>query len=118
MGKLRRSTIERWYYRALKSADPVGALDRKVRTDAGETQAMSVELLATLGEQYRTFRIGATSCTPKPGGAGREKPELGEAPSYSTVRRRMKARGDQEAAAEDTGKFFGKTSRTTRSSQL
>ena len=88
------STIERWYYRALKSADPVGALNRKVRTDAGEVQAMSGGLLAALGEQYRNFphwsyQLHADNLV----ALVREKPELGEAPSYSTVRRRMKARG-------------------------
>lgn len=88
------STIERWYYRALKSADPVGALDRKVRADAGEAQAMSDGLLAALGEQYRNFphwsyQLHADNLAALVG----MKPELGEAPSYSTVRRRMKARG-------------------------
>ncbi len=88
------STIERWYYRALKSADPVGALERKVRADAGEVQAMSVGLLAALGEQYRNFphwsyQLHADNLAALVG----EKPELGAAPSYSTVRRRMKARG-------------------------
>lgn len=88
------STIERWYYRALKSADPVGALNRKVRTDAGEVQAMSGGLLAALSEQYSNFphwsyQLHADNLV----ALVREKPELGEAPSYSTVRRRMKARG-------------------------
>lgn len=88
------STIERWYYRALKSADPVGALDRKIRVDAGEAQAMSVELQAALGEQYRNFphwsyQLHADNLAALVG----MKPELGATPSYSTVRRRMKARG-------------------------
>ncbi|MBS4095995.1 MAG: transposase family protein [Sulfuricella sp.] len=88
------STIERWYYRALKSVDPVGALNRKVRVDAGEAQAMSTGLLAALGEQYRNFphwsyQLHADNLAALVG----TKPELGEAPSYSTVRRRMKARG-------------------------
>jgi transposase InsO family protein len=88
------STIERWYYRAVKSSDPVGALDRKVRADAGEAQTMSGGLLAALGEQYRNFphwsyQLHADNLAALVG----MKPELGEVPSYSTVRRRMKARG-------------------------
>ncbi len=88
------STIERWYYRALKSADPVGALERKVRADAGEAQAVSAGLLVALGEQYRNFphwsyQLHADNLLALVG----EKPELGTAPSYSTVRRRMKSRG-------------------------
>jgi putative transposase len=36
------STIERWYYRALKEkSDPVGVLRRKLRADAGQQPAMS-----------------------------------------------------------------------------
>jgi hypothetical protein len=36
------STIERWYYRALKErSDPVGSLRRKLRADAGQQPAMS-----------------------------------------------------------------------------
>ncbi len=88
------STIERWYYRAVKSADPVGALERKVRADAGKAQAMSAGLLAALGEQYRNFphwsyQLHADNLV----ALVDMQPELGEAPSYSTVRRRMKARG-------------------------
>jgi putative transposase len=36
------STIERWFYRALKErSDPVGVLRRKLRTDAGQQPAVS-----------------------------------------------------------------------------
>src|SRR5499427_2562880 len=36
------STIERWYYRALKErSDPVGVLRRKLRADAGQQPAMT-----------------------------------------------------------------------------
>jgi putative transposase len=36
------STIERWYYRALKEKrDPVGVLRRKLRVDAGQQWAMT-----------------------------------------------------------------------------
>ena len=44
------STIERWYYKALGGSDPIKALERKVRSDAGKTTAMSRQLLAALGE--------------------------------------------------------------------
>jgi hypothetical protein len=56
------STIERWYYRALRSADPVEALERKVRADAGKAQAMSDGLLAALSEQYRKSQPGCPAC--------------------------------------------------------
>ncbi len=88
------STIERWYYQALRSADPVGALSRKVRSDAGETKTMGPELLASLGEQYAnypdwSYRLHADNLK----ALLKVKPALGEMPSYSTIRRRMKGRG-------------------------
>lgn len=72
----------------------MGALARRVRADAGKAQAMRDGLLAALSEQYRNFphwsyQLHADNLMALVG----EKPELGEAPSYSTVRRRMKARG-------------------------
>jgi transposase InsO family protein len=88
------STIERWYYRALGEADPIAALGRKMRSDMGQTKAMSPQLLAELERQYKTHprwsyllhrdNLAALVC---------EKPELGSAPSYATVRRRMQERG-------------------------
>lgn len=49
------STIERWYYRALESNDPVQALKRKIRSDAGTTRVMSSELLNALAKQYKNY---------------------------------------------------------------
>jgi hypothetical protein len=41
------STIERWYYRALKEKrDPVAVLRRKLRADAGQQPAMSAAVSA------------------------------------------------------------------------
>ena len=87
------STIERWYYRALNAQDPVAALGRKVRSDAGETKAMDAQLLTALQKQYAgyphwSYKLHADNLT----ALVEERPELGEAPSYSTVRRRMKER--------------------------
>lgn len=88
------STIERWYYNALKSTDPIKALERKSRSDAGENRAMFPALLLELGRQYRNFsnwsyKLHADNLI----ALVEERPELGAAPSYSTVQRRMKERG-------------------------
>jgi transposase InsO family protein len=88
------STIERWYYRALKSANPIKELGRKPRSDAGKNKAMSSQLLSELGQQYKNFsnwsyKLHADNLT----ALVEERPELGDAPSYSTVQRRMKERG-------------------------
>ena len=49
------STLERWYYKALNAADPIEALGRKQRSDAGQAKAMSPQLLAVLQGQYQRY---------------------------------------------------------------
>ncbi len=49
------STIERWYYQALGSDDPVAALSRQVRSDAGSSKALSGRLLEELASQYNHY---------------------------------------------------------------
>lgn len=88
------STIERWYYRAVGSNDPVAALSRQVRSDAGNSKSMNSVLLEELARQYNryphwSYQLHADNLA----ALVEEKPELGEAPSYSTIRRRMKERG-------------------------
>jgi putative transposase len=88
------STIERWYYQALRSSDPIEALGRKVRSDAGQPTAMSSQLLNILRKQYEkypnwSYRLHADNLT----ALVEQRPELGEAASYSTIMRRMKERG-------------------------
>ena len=88
------STIERWYYQALGSNDPVAALSRQVRSDAGNSKSLSGRQLEELSSQYKhyphwSYQLHADNLA----ALVEEKPELGEVPSYSTVRRRMKERG-------------------------
>jgi transposase InsO family protein len=88
------STIERWYYQALRTEQPVMTLGRKIRSDAGSSKAMSKELVAELGRQYKiypnwSYKLHADNLC----ALIKEQPELGDAPSYSTVARRMKERG-------------------------
>lgn len=88
------STIERWYYEARKSEQPADALRRRVRSDVGVERVMSEALLNELAAQYRTYpswsyKLHADNLV----ALVKEKPELGKAPSYTTVRRRMKKRG-------------------------
>jgi putative transposase len=89
------STIERWYYRALKERhDPVAVLRRKRRQDAGQQAAMGEALRQALLAQYAAHKswsvklhwdnlvvLAAT------------RPELQSVPSYSTVRRFLEAHG-------------------------
>jgi transposase InsO family protein len=88
------STIERWYYKALQASDPVAALGRKSREDAGQSKAVGPELLSALGQQYKSYPSWSYQLhSDNLAALVKERPELGEAPSYSTVQRRMKERG-------------------------
>ena len=88
------STIERWYYRALNSEDPIKALGRKIRSDAGKAIAMSPQLLEALRNQYAqyphwSYQLHSDNLK----ALVEEQPHLGVMTSYSTVLRRMKERG-------------------------
>ncbi len=88
------STIERWYYRALNSADPIKALGRKIRSDAGETTALNPRQLAKLKNQYAAFPHWSYQLhCDNLNALVSEKRDLGSIVSYSSVRRGMKKRG-------------------------
>jgi len=88
------STIERWYYKALNGNDPVGDLARKPRSDLGRKTALSKQMLTELGKQYCNFPHWSYQLhTDNLLALLEEKPELGNPPSYASVRRRMKERG-------------------------
>lgn len=50
------STIERWYYQARNAPDPIAALGRKLRTDAGRRGAIDAELKTAIESQYRAYQ--------------------------------------------------------------
>ncbi len=90
-----RSTIERWYYRALHEPnDPVGVLARKVREDCGTHPSLSTELREALANQYRqhpswSYQLHADNLA----ALAEQDPKLGKAPAYSSVLRFMQAHG-------------------------
>lgn len=90
-----RSTIERWYYRALAEPnDPVGVLARKIREDCGAHPSMSTELGELLANQYRqhpswSYQLHADNLA----AVVERDPKLGKAPSYPSVLRFMQAHG-------------------------
>lgn len=88
------STIERWYYKSRHVQDPTDVLRRKVRKDAGDERVMGPPLLKRLEQQYRehpgwSYQLHADNLI----ALVEEEPNLGSAPSLSTVRRRMRKRG-------------------------
>jgi transposase InsO family protein len=89
------STIERWYYAALHAKqDPVGALRRDVRKDAGKARAVSEALRTIVRAQYQahpswSYQLHYDNLKV----LAAEDPSLGRLPTYATVRRYMKAEG-------------------------
>jgi putative transposase len=88
------STIERWYYKAKSAADPIAALGRKIRRDAGTRWSISDMLLAELKSQYQTHRRWNVQLHhDNLEVLVREQPPLGPMPSYKTVLRCMRDNG-------------------------
>jgi len=88
------STLERWYYQARNTPDPVAALRRRIRSDAGRAKALSPQLLQALGNQYGrysswSYQLHADNLA----ALAQMRPELGPPVCYSTVLRTMKERG-------------------------
>lgn len=89
------STIERWYYRALRErADPVGVLRRRIRADAGQQVAIGEALRRELLAQYAAHKSWSVKLHHDNLVAlALSRPELQPVPSYATLRRFMRASG-------------------------
>jgi putative transposase len=89
------STIERWYYRALRErTDPVAVLRRKRRADAGQQIAIGDAVRLAVLAQYAAHKSWTVQLHHDNIVALAEtKPELMPVPSYPTLRRFMKANG-------------------------
>lgn len=89
------STIERWYYAARNAKqDPVGALRPRLRKDAGQSRCLSEPLRQALRAQYQvhprwSYQLHYDNLVV----VCATDPTLSPLPSYTTVRRYMKARG-------------------------
>lgn len=111
------STLERWYYQAKDTPDPISALGRKLRADIGRVWALAPALQAVLEAQYQRHprwtvqlhydNLAAVVAT---------RPDLGVLPSYQTVRRRMREQGwvrRREPAQPTAGQQRAATRRAT-----
>lgn len=89
------STIERWYYQALRnSRDPVGSLQRKARSDAGQHPSLSEAFRRELELQHRghrrwSYKLHADNMRVRV----KKDSSLGPMPSYSSIRRYMVLHG-------------------------
>jgi putative transposase len=88
------STIERWYYKARPATDPIAALGRKIRSDAGIRWSVSHALLAALKAQYEAHRRWNVQLHyDNLVALAQEQPQLKPVPSYKTVLRCMRDNG-------------------------
>ncbi len=88
------STVERWYYAAKNSPDPIEVLHRKVRSDAGEHPSLGTKLRQVLRAQHTehsrwTVQLHHDNLE----ALVRKDASLGAVPSYATVNRYMKRCG-------------------------
>ena len=88
------TTVERWYYAARHAKDPVAALRRHARDDAGAFRQLSAALIQALTRQYQahpgwTVQLHYDNLK----AASEQEPALLPLSSYSTIRRYLKARG-------------------------
>jgi transposase InsO family protein len=88
------STIERWYYQAKDTPDPITALGQKLRRDAGQRLAISESLKAAIKSQYHayprwTVQLHYDNLVALSG----RQPQLTPLPSYTTVLRCMRENG-------------------------
>ena len=88
------STLERWYYTARNAQDPVAALRRHARDDAGAFRQLSAALIQALTMQYRAYPGWTVQLHyDNLQAASEQDPALRPLASYSTIRRYLKARG-------------------------
>ena len=88
------STIERWFYHAKKTADPIKALRKKRREDAAQSRALNPKLKILI--QHQQQQHPCWSCQLHLDNLAvliKSDPELGPIPSYSTLHRYRKANG-------------------------
>lgn len=88
------ATLERWYYLARGAADPVAALRRQRRDDAGRSRRLSVAVMQALQSQYRQHRSWTVQLHyDNLVALSHEDEALAGIPSYGTVRRYFRAHG-------------------------
>ena len=88
------STIERWFYAARNSRDPINAVRRRIRKDAGIQHSLSLPLCTAIRSQYNdhkswSFQLHYDNII----ALAKKNNELNPMPSYATIRRWIKAQG-------------------------
>jgi transposase InsO family protein len=110
------STLERWFYRARNERqDPVGVLRRKRRLDAGEQASMTTPLRQALLAQYNAHKSWSAKLHHDNLVALAEtRSDLRPVPSYTTVRRFLRAHGLTKRRPLTTRQTAGALAATAR----
>ncbi len=88
------ATLERWYYTARAAQDPVAALRRRRRSDAGRSRRLSGAVIQAIDAQYRQYPGWTVQLHVDNLVALSEQVEvLAPMPSYGTIRRYFKSQG-------------------------
>lgn len=88
------STIERWFYQARSAKrDPVGALKRRTRSDAGEQASVPLTLREAIRTQHRQHPGWSYQLHFDNAMAWADEQQFESLPSYATIRRFMKFQG-------------------------
>lgn len=92
------STVERWYYQARDSPNPIEALSRHLRSDSGQRKVLNAELINALERQYRAHKSWSVKLhyDNLKALAQMEHPDWPPVPSYQTIRRCMQQKGWQK----------------------
>ena len=88
------ATIERWFYKARQANDPIGKLNNKPRTDCAKPRRVTAAIKTVMVNQHKahpswSYQLHWDNLN----ALIKQQPELGEMPSYHTLRRYMKANG-------------------------
>lgn len=88
------STIERWFYKAKSTPDPMSTLSRQRRDDAGRVRVFTPAALAQIHALYRENPSWSVQLHYDNLCACRDlEPSLGKLPSYSSLKRYLRANG-------------------------
>ena len=88
------STIERWFYAARRTPDPVNALCRERRSDAGKARVFSAAVIAQIHALYKQHPGWSVQLHhDNLRAAAILEPGIGGVPSYSSLKRYFRAQG-------------------------
>ncbi len=88
------STVERWYYQARNTPDPIAALGKRTRSDSGRQWSVSERLKEVIAAQYKDYPSWSVQLHyDNLVALAEEQAQLLPLPSYRTLLRYMEGNG-------------------------